>query len=238
MLASALLLSGCYEGWDYDRKGDGKTGPQQPTPTPPSIPPFFYILLEPVYLSSAAIDDGRCFEQGLEEFRKAEWAERVRALSAALTPLTANFVLVEHAIAKDDCTSLTALSRAAISTKPWAPNPDPEDDPLDRSLVNVRAVFWEGDVEKSPPAEVTEPQWSAFAKMATSGRKAKTVNHFVMERAAEGYFHTWLSEIAATQRVDGTPINDVDPSDAGIARRTATVNADAAAVAQWLTEHP
>lgn len=238
LLFCALCVSGCYEGWDYDRNGDGKDHPP-PKPPPPAIPPFFYILLEEVVLSDAAINDDGCFaEPGLSEFRKSEWAARIGKLAETLAPMAQNFALVQHSIAKDDCGKLTTVRAAAINAKPWAPNPDPAEDPLDRSLVNVRAVFWEGDVEADPPAVVTAKQWVGFATMAKSGRKAKTVNHFILEHAAEGYFHTWLGGMAADDRADGTAIDNVDPSDAGIAKRTATITADAAAVAKWLTEHP
>jgi hypothetical protein len=239
LLAAALpVVTGCYEGWDYDRKGEGTGNPPTPIPTP-STPPFFYIQLDPILLSTGAIADDGCFaEPGVAAFRQAEWAERIQALSAVLQPLAVNFKVVPHQIAKDDCKTLAALRTAAITAAPWAPDPDPADDPLDRSLVDVRAVFWEGDVEADPPAVVTAKQWVAFANLAKAGRKAKTVNHFILEHEAEGYFHTWAKGIDAGDQAAGTPINDVDPSDTGIKARTATIAADAQAVAKWLTEHP
>ena len=236
-LAFAVLLSGCYEGWEYDQKG-GAT-PQPPKPPKPSIPVFFYILLEPIFLGPAAVSDPGCFPaRGYSEYRNAEWAERIEALSAALAPLAVTFKVAPHAIGKPDCLGLAALKSAAIDPKPWAPDPGPDNDPLDRSLVDIRAVFWEGDVETDPLPVVITPQWAAFAAMAKAGRKAKTINHFILEHEAEGYFHSWLANISPSARVDGTPINNVDPSDAGKPQRTATVKADAATVAKWLTEHP
>ena len=51
------------------------------------------------------------------------------ALAAALAPLAANFAVAPHRVAKDDCEQLSTVRFAAINPKPWAPNPEPGDDP-------------------------------------------------------------------------------------------------------------
>ncbi len=232
-------LPGCYEGWEYDKKDGSGDDPTPPPPPIPTIPPLFYVLFEPIYLTDDAVADDGCFpNDGIAEFRKSEWAQRVASLSAALAGIAQNFVLRPRPVTKDDCDTLTVVRGAAISAKPWAPDPDPADDPLDRPLIELRAVFWEGDVELDPPDVVLKPNWFAWDKMVQSGRKARTVTHFVLEHSTEGYFSSWSGATATDARVDGTPIDNVDPSDAGIAARAATIKADTAQVVQWLLSQP
>ena len=242
MLLAMAPLGACYEGWDYDEKGNGNgDGSGSETPPPAGPATFFYILFEPIYFSAAAIaDTGGCFAStGIGDFRKNEWDERVAALAAVLKPLAETFVMTPIEIAKDDCTRLSALRSAAINPSPWSPSPTPGDDPLDRSLIHVKAAFFEDDVTGvDPPAVVSDVDWAAWKTLKAAGRKARSVHHFVREHAADGYVKAWSDLIPTGSRKDGTPIDTIDATDDGIAKRTATIKGDATAFAAWLVSQP
>jgi hypothetical protein len=237
MLASAVksllfifLACSCYEGWEYERQGDG-TGKEDPTNLPTNKP-LYAVLFEPIVMSSSAVQSSRCFSDiGLREYRQAEWSQRQAAAYRAVVESAERPYLVQRDIASSDCNSLAALIGAASNPNTW-PDGVPPPDPLDRNSVHVRFVMWQNDPSGSPPAVVTAGHWAVMAEFRESGRKGDSGLYQIVSGTGRGYFATW----AGTQpgSLIASPIQNVDPSPAGIAARSATIGSDSAAFRNWL----
>jgi hypothetical protein len=229
LLIAALLVAGCYEGWEYERdgKGDGET----PTGLP-STKPLYAVLFEPIVMSSSAIQSARCFpEIGLREYRQAEWSQRQAAAFRVVVESAERPYVVQRDIASSDCNSLAALIGAASNPSTW-PDGVPPPDPLDRISLHVRFVMWQNDPSGTPPGVVTAPHWAVMAEFRESGRKGDSGLYQIVSGTGRGYFAAW----AATQNnpLLATPIQTVDPTPVGIAARSATIAADSEAFRSWL----
>lgn len=225
------VTSACYDGWD-ERGGSGETQDPIPTDTD-AIKPLYVVVFETIYLSTAATADSSCFgASGTQKFRTAEWATRISTATEALKKVADNVAVVPRSIATSDCTALAAVETAAADSDPGSVKSYP-DDPLDRPIVHLKAVFWDTDVGGAFTLVVETPHWTAWRVLRTRGRPAVSLHYFSISNPTTGHFAHWKSANSATIVSTATPINTVDPTDAGTAARTSTATSDAATLASW-----
>jgi hypothetical protein len=232
-LACCIVLTGCYEGWEAETVA----GPQDPDPGPDqSIKPVYYILYQPIYLNADGINDPGCFpEDDVRVYRQNEWSSRSASLQKAMTDLAEKVVTVELGVSADDCDTLLGIRNAAIASAPWGAE-EPGTDPLGRPMFHVKAVFYDGEPLSSPPSVVRRQDWEAFQDLVFAGRDARSRHVFVLANPVDGYFSEWRDSLDESVRLDGTPINDVDPTPDGIATRDSIIASDAASFSSWLLQ--
>lgn len=230
----AQVTSSCYDGWD-DSGGSSSSTPNIPT-DPEATKPLYIVLFEPIYLSTSAASDASCFgATGTNQFRTNEWVTRIYDAEIALKKVADNVAVVPRAITTADCSALAAVETAAADSDPGSVNSYP-DDPLDRPIVHLKAVFWDTDVGGTFTPVVETPHWAAWRALRTRGRPAVSLHYFSVSNATTGHFAHWQSVISATLVKTATAINTIDPTDAGTSARAATASLDALALANWTAQ--
>lgn len=225
-------LVGCYEGWETETVA----GPLEPEPGPTPIKPVYYILYQPIYLNAGALNDPGCFsEDGVRVYRENEWASRSAALQKALTDLADKVVTIDLGVSADDCDTLIGIRTSATASEPWGADA-PGTDPLGRPLIHVKAVFYDGEPQTTPPSVVKREDWEAFQDLIFAGRDARSRHYFVLANPDDGYFSEWRQSLDEEVRLDGTPIDDVDPTPDGISNRDSVIAADTATFSSWLLQ--
>jgi hypothetical protein len=236
-LALALAaLSGCYEGWDEGQQPSTK---DQTPPTPPAPKPLAYVLLQPIQLDAAAMADAGCFPKlGVRDFRATEWSLRLAATQEAMAKIADVVVTQPIAIGKGDCTLLAGVTRVAQSAEPWGANPAPTEDALNRTTVHLTLAYWEEEPPATPPAAVTQRPWTAFAKLASRGIKVASLRYFDVSNGGSGYFTDWRDAMQGDpDGRDATPIDAVDPTEAGQEARASRIDVDTQDLAAWVLGH-
>lgn len=232
LLLSGTGLSGCYEGWE----SDNVAGPVDPGPGPISTKPIFYILYQPIYLSAGAVADDTCFDKtGVRDYRKNEWSLRSTSLQQAMGDIAEKVVTIDLGVNADDCTTLQGVRNSAIASAPWGTD-GPGTDALGRPVIHVKAVFYDGEPQLSPPSVVTREHWEAIDEMVVSGRNARSRHYFVIANADDGYFSEWRNALTDDVRLDGTSIDNVDPTPDGLDNRNDVISADTANFSSWLLQ--
>jgi hypothetical protein len=231
-IALIFFLSGCYEGWDESQQQVPPELPQ--TPTPKAIA---YLLLQPIQFDAGAMADPDCFPKvGLREFRTTEWSMRLAAAQDALVKLADVLVTNPVSIGRADCAKLDGVTRAATSQAPWGDGSAPTDDPLGRAVVHLTLAFSEEEPAITPAAAVTANPWSAFQKLAARGIRVVSLRSFDVSNGGAGYYTDWRTALATADKRDATPIDDVDPTEAGKAAREARIEVDTEDLAAWVLE--
>ena len=231
---SVLSLQGCYEGWDPEPVA----GPGEPIPDPGDggIKPVYYILYQPIYLNADGLFDDDCFEKSdVRTYRQNEWASRSASLQTTMKSYAEKVVVADLGVSADDCETLVGVRTAAISNAPWGSD-GPGTDPLGRPIIHVKAAFYDGEPQFSPPAVVKRENWEAFDELINSGRDARSKHYFVLANSDDGYFSEWMSNLSDVSKLMGTPIDNVDPTTQGIATRDSIIAGDSAAFGTWLLE--
>jgi hypothetical protein len=231
---STVGLVGCYEGWDPEPVG----GPTQPDPGPlPELPKqIYYILYQPIYLNADGLFDDDCFEKSdVRTYRQNEWASRSAALEAAMRASAEKVVVADLGVSADDCETMVGVRSSAISNAPWGTD-EPGTDALGRPIIHVKAAFYDGEPQFSPPAVVKKQDWEAMEELINSGRDARSKHYFVLANADDGYFTEWMSDLSEESLLMGTPIDNVDPTTTGIATRDSIISADTTAFSTWLLQ--
>ncbi len=231
---SIVPLSGCYEGWDPEPVA-GPNDPK-PEPEPEPIKPVYYILYQPIYLNADGLFDDDCFDKSdVRTYRQNEWGSRSASLKATMNSLAEKVVTADLGVSADDCETLAGVRSAAISNAPWGSD-GPGTDPLGRPIIHVKAAFYDGEPQVSPPAVVKRQDWEAIDELINSGRDARSKHYFVIANSDDGYFSEWLTDLSPSSKLLGTPIDNVDPTTAGIAARDSIIAADSSAFGTWLLE--
>ena len=231
-LACLILgLSACYDGWDEPGKSSlPEPPPSDPTPTKP----IYLVLFETFYLSNAAAADSACFgATGTEAFRIAEWALRLSAATEALKQIAETVQVLPRAIDAADCNALAEVEAAANDQDPSGVT-SIKTDPLDRSIVHLKAVFWDSDVNGTFSGAVETPQWAAWRIFRSRGRPALSLHYFSISNSISGHWSHWKSSLDSKLVLSGTPIDTIDPTEAGTAARNSTAMADAESLASWV----
>ncbi len=230
-----FTFSRCYEGWEYGTSGN-ETTTNRSTSIPEKEPDIFFLLLRPFVLSDSAISNSTCFPlTGISDYRKTEWSLRIAALTEKLTKETKTFNLNPVSIAISDCQKLSSVESAALDINPWT-DEAPEDDPKDRPMVEVKAVFWQGDIAKDPSSTVKAEHWAGWKKLISEGRNAKSLHYFVLEDEENGFFSSWKNGLDSKKYSVGTVIdqNSIDPTAAGISSRQEIINRDTDNFITWM----
>jgi len=231
---SVLPLTGCYEGWDPEPVG-GPVDPN-PNPGPDPIKPIYYILYQPIYLNADGLFDDDCFEKSdVRTYRQNEWASRSASLQTAMQNSAEKVVVADLGVSADDCETLVRVRTSAISNAPWGTD-EPGTDPLGRPIIHVKAAFYDGEPQFSPPAVVKREDWEAMDELINAGRDARSKHYFVIANSDDGYFTEWLSGLSEASTLLGTPIDNVDPTTAGIATRDNIIANDTSKFSAWLLQ--
>lgn len=231
-LLNIFGISGCYEGWEAETVA----GPVDPGPEPKPIKPIYYILYQPIYLNAGAITDDDCFDKtGVREYRQNEWSLRSASLQQAMGDLAENVVTADLGVSADDCETMQGVRNAAIASAPWG-SEEPGTDALGRPIIHVKAVFYDGEPQTSPPSVVTSEHWEAFDELVISGRDARSRHYFVIANSDDGYFSEWRNKLSEDVRLDGTPIDNVDPTPDGLDNRNDVIASDTANFSSWLLQ--
>jgi len=230
-----LAQTACYEGWQPP-KGPGN-GPSPGTP-PSGIKPLAYVLFQPILMDAGAMSDASCFPKtGIKDFKDAEWSLRINAISAALAQVADQVFTNTVLIGASDCDAVTGIAAAALDSAPWGSNPPPTDDPQGRPLVHLKAAFWEGEPTAAPTAVETTTDWAAWSDLIQKGVNARSLHYFVISNPTNGHFSQWESKLPGDVELTGTPIDTVNPTQAGIEARAALISSDTATLTQWIQEH-
>lgn len=233
LIPVVLFCQGCYEGWETE----SVAGPEQPNPNPqPETKLIYYILYQPIYLNENGLADSTCFpETGVRDYRQNEWSKRSASLEAAMNKLAEKVVVADLGISADDCETLALVRNASISKSPWGED-EPGTDALERPIIHVKAVFYDGEPQATPPSSVTAEHWAAMQDLVFAGRDARSKHYFVLANPENGYFSEWRSAIPESVVLNGTPIDNVDPTPDGITSRDNIISADTSAFSSWLTQ--
>ena len=235
LLLLLALLPGCYEGWTPPSQSGTPAPPSPPSPPGPPAKALGYLLFEPITMAANAIQSDTCFPAtGIRTFRSNEWTERISQLTTALGNIASTLETVPIDVDASDCTTLATVQAAAVNSTPWGSDPSPESDTSGKPLIHLKAVFWESQPATTPPAAVMATDWAAWQALEAAGRSAKSLTYFVLSDGSSGYFTTWQNAQPPAQTMSGTPINQVDPTSAGITARDSTVASDTAALVAWV----
>jgi hypothetical protein len=230
----SIALTGCYEGWTPPPAGSAPPSPST-TPSPPAAKPIGYVLFEPITMDTDAIQSDTCFPRsGIRQFRTNEWSERIASITTALGNLADTVESVPINVPAADCGTLASVQAAAVASTPWGSAPSPESAPSGTVLLHLTAVFWDGGPTTSPPSVVPAVDWVPWQTLKGEGLNAKSLSYFVLSDPDSGYFASWQQAEPAGTSLTGTPINQVDPTAAGITARDALVTSDTAALMQWI----
>jgi hypothetical protein len=244
-MLKALLISilsfvavGCYEGWDYEKDRPGNGGDPSSTPTPTSEPKtIYYILYQPVMMDESGTNASRCMpNSGIAEYKRNEWTLRAEANAAALEAITENFAYVPIVITSTDCTKLGAIASAAVTQSPWGSKKAPEQDPDNRVAIHLKGGLWDEEPILSPNSTVKKEDWAAWQTIKAGGRNAVSLHNFVISNGGDGYFAEWSGAQKSDKVLNGTAIDDVDPTQTGIEKRKEIVAGDASKLAQWVLQ--
>ena len=228
------MLLGCYEGWEKT-PAKSKSPNVSPGPSVPATKPFAYILFEPISLTAAAAADATCLANiGIASFKTAEWSERIESMTSMLEGLTDTLVTNPVQVGTGDCTKLAAIKAASLDSAPWGANQSPLNSTSEKKLVHLRAAFWDGEPPAAPPASVLADPWAGWSSLESGGLPGVSLSYFVLSHSSGGYFSQWSAAIAKATKLSGTAIDQVDPTEAGIAERAATIKADSEAMSVWL----
>ena len=185
-------------------------------------------------MASDAMQNATCFpDVGIRTFRSNEWTMRMNAALTALHDIADTVVERDTAIAAAGCTSLATIQFRSLNTTPWVPDAGPADEPTDRPVIHLKAVFWEGEPASSPPSFVTQ-NWAGWAKLKSSGRNATSLLYMDNTGASNGYFSLWMNEAVADHHMQATLLEPVDQTPQGETTRGATIDSDTAALAAWV----
>jgi|GEM_PF-1818716 len=233
----SVVATGCYEGWEYekDRGNSGETEPSStPTPTPKTI---FYILYQPVIMDESATNAARCMpNSGISEYKRNEWTLRAEANASALEAITENFAYEPITITSTDCAKLAAIGVTAVSSTPWGTKKAPEQDQENRVAIHLKGAMWDEEPILSPNSLVKKEDWTAWQTIKAGGRNALSLHYFVVSNGGDGYFAEWSSSQKSDQVLNGTTIDDVDPTQAGIEKRKETIASDASKLVEWVQQ--
>jgi len=226
-----LATTACYDGWD----GPGDASGSAPPPSSPSATKQIYLVLfETFYLSNTATTDTACFgATGTEAFRIAEWGLRVNALTESLKKIAETVQVLPRTIDAADCSALSAVEAAANDQDPSGVA-SVKADPLDRPIVHLKAVFWDSDVNGTFSGTVETPHWAAWRSFRNRGRRALSLHYFSISNSIPGHWTHWKSSLDSKLVLSGSPIDVVDPTDAGSTGRNTTVQSDAEKLAAWV----
>ncbi len=209
--------------------------PQPPTPEIPDVAIYSYILFQPISMSAGALASPSCFpDTTIRDFKKVEWEQRISAMTTALASMTDKLVVNSINISAADCNIMTNVNLAALSNAPWDPEDPPTQDPAGRAAIHIKAGFWDGEPIASPSAFVKRENWTGWANLATQGQNVGSAHYFVISNATNGYFSEWRDALSVTSYLEGTPIDTVDPTAAGITARTETIANDTEAFTEWM----
>jgi len=228
ILIFCFSLTGCYEGWEYDRQDNG----EGPVPPPVENKLIHYILFQPIFPTSTGIDSGTCgVDQSFSTYRLAEWSSRVTAAAAALRELTDTFVEVD--LSASSCSPFPLVDAASLESTPWGSGPEPTQDFQERQTIHLTAVFWDGDIAQDPGGFVNNRHWLAWNSMENGGRVVQSLRYFVISNDSGGYF-SLFKEGTAAPSLSGTNIDVPNPTEAGIFQRNSTIEADTEALVAWV----
>ncbi|MGE0173756.1 MAG: hypothetical protein AB7T49_13245 [Oligoflexales bacterium] len=238
LLLLALLLSGCYEGWEYKGK-NGRTpdGPDGPEPEPVDKK-YAYILFEPFVMASDAIADTSCFpDQSIALFRSTEWELRISSITSALEQLAETVVVSQQNVTAADCNTVAIARSRSLEVEPWGSQTAPTQDPLDRPFLHLKAAFWEGDPAQNPDFIVdADNHWTAWMDLTAQGWQTLSLNYFVITDRNNGFFSLWETEVPSDLRQTGTEIEPVNPTQEGIDERNQTIADDTGELSIWLQQ--
>ena len=230
LIFGAFYLSGCYDGWDAvaDKPGTPDTSPN-PNPVKK---PLYFVQFEPIYLSSSGMTP-TCFgATGTEAFRAKEWSLRIAAIQGKLAVIAETVAIQDILVTSSNCSTLSVVeTRSGTLDNNLLNFPD---DPLDRPIVHLKAIFWDTDVGATPSTSVITRDWATQRVLKSRGRRTLSYLYLSQSNQQNGFFKTWFSLFPAAAALRATPIDTVDPSDAGIATRLATANSDGTALVNWL----
>ncbi len=231
-----LSIASCYDGWEPRSNGNGTGEPNPPTNV---TKPIFYLEFLPIYLNDDALNTTSCFgATGTESYRSKEWQMRTSGIEKALTDSVQDLRTFSVGIAPADCNTLDTIETKAISSTALE---SIADDPLDRPIIQLKAIFWDGDVPGLFSSAVTRENWSSATILKSRGRKVLSLVYFVRSNKAIGHFSNWYGVRSASTNSSrvlvGTPIDTVNPTAAGESLRASLAVSDANAVVSWvLTE--
>ncbi|MCX6126507.1 MAG: hypothetical protein NTV34_17365 [Proteobacteria bacterium] len=229
-ILAVVHLHGCYDGWDAVADKPGAPN-KDPNPNPAKRP-LYFVQFDPIYLSSSAMTS-TCFgATGTEAFRAKEWSLRIAVIQANLGAIAETVVTRETLVTNSNCTTLSIVETQSVTLDNNLLNLP--DDPLDRPIVHLKAVFWDTDVGATPSTSVITRDWATQRVLKNRGRRSFSYLYLSQSNQQNGFFKSWFSAFPSAVSLRATPIDTVDPSDAGIAARLATANSDGTALVNWL----
>jgi hypothetical protein len=233
-ILSALLLSSCYEGWEYGN-GPGGVGNENPEEPTPEIKPLYYVLFQPIYMSEAAANSADCLaNQAIAEYKVNEWSLRIAAIQSMLNVISENLVIEPIQISKSDCQNLTQVGLLADSQSPWGLQDPPGQDSLERLSLHLKVPMWEEEPTRSPSSRVTRANWAGWTKLVNEGKRASSAHYFLISNYTSGYFSEWKLFLNADSYRIGETIDNPDPSQPGLQARTTIIERDVANLKAWL----
>jgi hypothetical protein len=230
-----ICLSGCYEGWEYDKKAEEKTV-TVPGTGEPVKKLFAYTLFEVFYLSNNAVDDSSCFPNtGYTTYKKDEWQARRSAIAGVVSSLSETMDTINHEITDTDCTTLSEIEDAAETLNPSGVTVPTESKA--GVYLHMKAVFWDGDAASgSPPATVKSANWAAWQVLETAGFDTKSRHYFSLSNVSSSYHAEWRDALTTEEKLEATPINTPDPSVDGEKEMATIINDDTATFGAWISE--
>lgn len=229
---SFAVLTGCYDGWEPN----GGSQSTDPLPPIPGESPLFHLNVQSFHLNSGAVLDGTCFgATGTEQFRLIEWEERKAAMVDSLKPLAVSSGFTAKAVLANDCVTLKTIEDVAIDSELI----NLDDDPKDRPIVDLVAVFWDGDVAGTMSPAVLQREWASARKLRSQGRRVVSLFYFSLSNKTTGKFASWVDERKNEPGdnkgyLEATSIDTVDPTSAGQTARRSTAISDAAVLQTWI----
>lgn len=227
-----LCLTSCYEGWEYEKD----TAPGGGTPEE-AAKPIHYVLLTSIIPDSTAFNNPICgLNSSHTQYRLNEWSQRTSTLEKALKGVSNTVVTESITITGDDCESMTPISLASLNPEPWGSTP-PTKDEKNRNIIHLRASFWDGDVTSFGTPSFFGP-WAGWQDLRSRGLPAESVSYFVLANPALGYFDYWRStaffDTDFHRVIDGTAIDQPNPTTAGLEARTNLIDQDTSSLIQEL----
>lgn len=238
VVATTSGLTACYEGYKHPGNGPGQGKPGGGAGPGEGEKTYGLALIDVISPNGEAMQLPACggVPSSLVELRLSEIDARVKSLSALIEAKSDQLRVISTQIGKDDCQGFQTLETRASTA---LPDPDVADAIKAKPALHVRLVVWFGDTSRTHPSSaVLNSEWSDMQRMSTLGfARRLSVNYFaVIGGATGGYTWTWQRRSEQNLNFSATVVNDPPPTDQGVRDVMTSVQASAAAFADWLVQ--
>jgi len=239
ILAAAVVLCGCYEGFQHPGgggNGSGGSGDQKPGS---GDKPYGLVIIETIRPAPDAMVSAQCgaVPSSLADVRKSEMDARVQLLNAQMQGQADMVNVLIDEVPLADCATggFSTIETSAAAGVQMQTLPDALKGKL---ALHIRLVMWYGaGGSGSPSTNVTQNDWSTVAYLHSIGfTRTLSVNEFAISGPSYGYMWNWKANADPANQFTATVVADPVPSEEGVQGVMAAVKQSSVDFALWLEQ--